>query len=106
MIFHTLFPENSLTPLGVSFVTKNGKTGYGMVSEVVKQRSHDYKLYQQWWYVGRKKGEPMSEAIMRHETFVEKVAIPLARKIHKDTGIQVNEFPVNVCNINGRPVFF
>lgn len=105
LLFHYLFPKHSLDPLVIGQVYSDG-VKFGMVTKVVRNRSSDYKKYQQWWYVGRHKGEKMSAPINRHEEFVAKIALPIANLIARDTGTQVNTYPVNVCNVNGKPLFF
>lgn len=107
-IFHALFQENSLTPVGIALVEENGKQVWGVVTNIVRNRSADYKLYQQRFYtavpfyaaIGKE-----SEAIERHERFCREIAAPILDKI-REAGINVDWAQVNICNAGGKPVFF
>ena len=106
-IFHALFPENSLTPAGIAFVEEGKKQAWGVVTNILRKRSADYKIYQQVFYT--KQGYAATgknrEAFERHEEFVPKIAKPILAKI-REAGIAVDSAEVNVCNAGGKPVFF
>lgn len=113
-IFHLVFPENSIKPIEVARVMVEGKPRWGTVSEVLRQRSQDYKLAQRWFYAssGRwpkindpEKEDACFEASLRHKEFVDSVGMKAASKIEK-AGFSVYTDSVNVCNAGGRPVFF
>src|SRR3989344_3879537 len=95
-IFHALFPQYSLKPLGVSSIrSAGGITKFGMVSEILKKRSPDYKKYQYWIYELRIEKKP--QEILRHERFVKEIAEPIAFHIEQTSGIVLNDHPVNVA---------
>jgi len=103
-IFHIIFPRYSIHPLSVMSVSSKFGKRWGMVSEVVKARSADYKAFQQGFYgLEQHRNSP---AYKRHEDFVKKIAVPISGEIYKKTGIVVNDYPVNVCNVKGKPIFF
>jgi len=57
-IAHTLFPGSFPVPLGIMKIKGAAKSGgdlYGSVTEIVRQRSQEYKDYQQGYYVLRPK---------------------------------------------------
>tara|TARA_Y100000310_G_scaffold319650_1_gene375168 strand:+ start:458 stop:1129 length:672 start_codon:yes stop_codon:yes gene_type:complete len=117
-VFRLLFPGNAITPVGVSSLVEGGTRKHGLVSEIVRGRSHDYKQYQQWVYqqlhskgtsqfikvVNEGKGR-RPDFVKRHEAFVKELADPISERA-LDMGIELNTHPVNVCNAGGKPVFF
>ena len=106
-IFHSLFPQNSLTPLGIAFVEEGGKHVWGVVTKIVHKRSSDYKRAQKLFYTDLSKYyDHKDEAVARHEDFVRDVAMPLSFRIRQEAGIDFDNAPVNVCNVEGTPVFF
>jgi len=123
-IFNILFSENSIKPIAVTSLNVEGRKSYyiklhdfhvlkipvgkqfGIVSDILKNRSNDYKEFQQWFYLSRKKHIPMTEAVRRHLNFVEQVALPLRQEIADKTGIHLSKHPANICNVNDKPVFF
>ncbi len=113
-IFHTLFPKNSIAPVGVASVKEQGKTHYGMVSAILRNRGIGYKVFQQYFYGGLEVNkskktnapQPGLATLNRHKMFISQVAEPFALKIKKETGIKLNINSVNVCGVKFEPVFF
>ena len=109
-IFHELFPQNSIKPLGIKAVNEKEFPQWGLVSEILKNRSPEYKIYQQAFYRPRSKmklpEKAIDAAIKKHERFVNETAMPALIKIALETGIRLNNHPVNICNVKGNPVFF
>ena len=106
MIAHSLFPQNYIKPVGVSYVMENGRPVWGVVSEIVKGRGRDYKDYLKWCYGPVEGHSKLERAAKRHEEFAKQCAKPFAIECLKQTGIKLNYHPANVCNIGGRPFFF
>ncbi|MFH1587574.1 MAG: hypothetical protein ABID38_06990 [Candidatus Diapherotrites archaeon] len=107
MIFHLLFPQHALEPVSIASVKKRGKERWGMVTEIIKGRSRDYKIFQRCSYMeGYEPSDVEIDAIGRHEKFVVKNGRKIKEDIWKKTGISLNYSPVNVCNVKGKPVFF
>ncbi|MDO8625087.1 MAG: hypothetical protein Q7R47_03315 [Candidatus Diapherotrites archaeon] len=108
-IFHLLFPHNALNPLGVTKIKTNSGEHYGMATAVARNRSPDYKKFQNWHYTGRHWGTIGydNSAIERHKSFAAQIGVPLARQITSKTGIHLNIHPVNINMTNSAdPVFF
>lgn len=107
-IVHSLFPQNCIKPVGVSYVEGKNKPVWGVVSEIVKGRGSDYKDYLRWFYGAGQKvdARKLRSATKRHKEFAASHAKPFAQSVFTQTGIKLNYHPANVCNIGGRPVFF
>jgi len=111
-IFHTLFPENSIVPVGIATVKVKGVKKWGMVSEIVKGRSNDYKVYQKTFYRTREYfslndlTKEERETRERHRKFATDVGTPFIEKISGQAGIMLDPASVNICNVRGKPVFF
>ncbi len=109
-IFHTLFPKNSINPVGIKSIKEKDKTSWGMVSEILKNRSSEYKITHALYYESplRLKLSPdmIEKAYAKHLGFVYKKADPFSMKLAEKTGIYTNEHRVNICNVKGKPVFF
>lgn len=103
-LFHELFPEHSINPLGVQKIEVNGQPRFGMVSEIVSNRSKDYKAFHREFYTVSRfvKTAPS----IRHAEFVQKTARPLVSQIFAQSGIILGDHPANVTNVGGKPVFF
>jgi len=113
-IFHSLFPENSIRPVGISYIIPEGKQHrgeqhWGVVSDILRKRSPEYKEYQAWFYAGEINRHNTDERIkMRkeHHEFVYVIGTREAYQIERSSGISLNTRHVNVCNVEGKPVFF
>jgi len=104
LIFHTLFPENSIKPVGV--VETNDR--WGVVSEILRGRNRIYKKYHDWYYkIGRHQdGSRRPSYVRSHMDFVQEVGTPMLNKIKAEAGITPSSHPANIGNVNGKPVFF
>jgi hypothetical protein len=107
-IFHTLFPENSIAPVGIAAIKEQNRKCWGVVSEILRNRSRDYKAYQRLYYETLLTQATADElvAMAPHVKFSDNVGLPLARRIKEQTGISVDLASVNICNVKGKPVFF
>jgi hypothetical protein len=75
---------------------------FGVVTEIERRQSPDFKVYQR---EVRGDVERFSPASNRHKEFIQVVALPLANRILKESGIRV-DYPGNISNVNGNPLFF
>jgi hypothetical protein len=105
-IFHELFPKNSIVPVGIAMVKEKGQTYWGTVSEILRNRSEDYKLYQRILYLHHLPTDLERAMASRHSDFAWKIGRPRASEILEQTGIALNPALVNICNVKGKPVFF
>jgi len=136
LIFHMLFPKNSITPVGVAYIRESasGIKRYGVVSEILRGRTIGYKAYQKAYYnqgserkrndqpVDISKGGNNSfqqQQAAQHQQFVWHKAPTVSERIESaGIGVRTHEEmeydrPWNptaelpdVANINGQPVFF
>ncbi len=106
-IFHALFPEYSIKPLGVARIEIDGLEAHGMTSEILKNRSPAYKAYQKWFYESRGKSSAghIPPKAFPHWQFMHETAHPVAQELW-NWGIQVKTTPVNVAEVKQQPVFF
>ncbi|MFA6269252.1 MAG: hypothetical protein WCW13_05025 [archaeon] len=75
---------------------------WGVVSEIERRQSPDFKVYQREVRGGVAN---FSKAAKRHIAFMKSVAYPLANKILKESGIRV-DYTGNISNVRGNPLFF
>lgn len=98
-IFYALYPQYGIKPLSLAVATIDGKQELGMTSEIVRNRSHDYKLFHNTWY-----NDPIFTSQLPHMAFsIKQQAI--VDQIKRESGIDVSNHPVNIINQNGKPVF-
>jgi hypothetical protein len=104
-----LFPKNMLNPLGVTTkeveinLTDNVKRKMklsGIVTDIVKKRSKDYKDYQKRFYNQNKRTIPDHP----HEKWFNENAREIAKEI-RIAGILIEDNAVNTINSGGTPVF-
>jgi hypothetical protein len=109
-MFHILHPDISLKPVGVHYVLdEKGKRRWGMVSEVVRPRSADYRIYHDDFYKNHhsaKRPKEVKESLQRHRRFANSAATLAVAETSLRTGITINPHPVNIGNSGGKPVFF
>jgi len=106
-IFHTLFPENSIVPVGVASVKKNGLKHWGSVSEILRGRSSEYKTYPQMFYEPKEEiRESTIHLRARYQKYADKIGEPFAKDLLEKTGISLDDATPNFCIINEKPVFF
>lgn len=110
-ILHEAFPQNAIVPIDVRAMAPypGAKKHWGMVSEVVKGRSREYRQHHRWDYtrhhmiqVPRVKDPP---GYTRHIEWVEQHGAPLVKEIKRKTGIEVSSMPRNIINSRNTPVF-
>jgi hypothetical protein len=75
---------------------------WGVITEIKHGQSIEFKRYQQQvrGHVSR-----FSPTANRHIRFMDEVGYPTARKIFKESGINVS-YPGNISNVNGSPIYF
>lgn len=98
-IFYALYPQYAIKPLGLVVATINGEQVMGMTSEIVRPRSYDYKLYHHTFY-----NDPALTVHFPHMDFAH-AQRKIIEQIEKDSGISVNDRPVNIIDQNGKPIF-
>ena len=98
-IFYALYPQYGIKPLSLAVATIDGKQELGMTSEIVRNRSHDYKLFHNTFY-----SDPIFAGGLPHVSFTIRQQ-NIVNQIKHESGIQVSDHPVNVINQNGKPVF-
>lgn len=98
-IFYALYPEYSIKPLNLVVATVDNKQLLGMTSEIVRDRSPNYKLFHHTFYTDYRAvfGLPHIEFADKHNNIV--------KKIRQESGIEVNNNPVNMIDQNGKPIF-
>ena len=106
LIFNALYPKNSIRPVAVASMDVKGKEYWGVISNIVKGRSIDYKRYQRGFYSSKKPIAGDSKHADAHKQFVAKVAVPVRYDILDKTGIELNDHFVNIAEAGGQPVFF
>ena len=98
-IFYALYPQYGIKPLSLAVATIDGKQELGMTSEIVRNRSHDYKLFHHTFYT-----DPIFAGGLPHASFAIKQQ-DIVEQIKRESGIWVSNHPVNVINQNGKPIF-
>ncbi|MBM3282402.1 MAG: hypothetical protein FJY86_03635 [Candidatus Diapherotrites archaeon] len=98
-IFYALYPQYAIKPIGLVVATLNGEQVLGMTSDIVRPRSHDYKLYHHTFY-----NDPAVTVSFPHMDFSH-AQQRVIEQIKKESGISVNDRPVNIIDSNGKPIF-
>lgn len=109
LIAKELFPKYMLKPLGVEKReieinrlknTKEKVSVYGLVTQIVKNRSREYKDYQQKFYKQKKYNIPNHP----HENWYSENVAKLASEI-RSSGVLIEDNPINTINSRGKPIF-
>ena len=113
---NVLLPENSVRQVSIDLFDVNGKKVMGTLSVSLKEMSADYHRFFDDYYGqahGRSNRDPSRIRFFQqiqqynHPAFVDRIAKPLSGEIFWKTGLALDtKGPVNVGNVNGRPVFF
>lgn len=104
-LFNLLFPENSITPVAVSSINIRGRKRWGVVSEILRKKSSDYKKFQKRNY-GKPKKNKYDLETFRHDEFLSGDSVVNMRRKIAEAGIHVNTHGVNTANVDGKPIFF
>jgi hypothetical protein len=106
-LFHLLYPENSIRPVGVSYIEMAGSKQWGVVSEILKNRSPGYKKYHARFYYDKiKKVLDLNHSdFSEHHAFVNRAVDSVFNRIYEESGFHVQTHPANVVDVHGKPVF-
>jgi hypothetical protein len=97
-LFNIMFPKNSINPVGLAEVDFGGAKAFGVLSEIIKGRSQDYKKHHTGVYNSK---ETPTDA---HSRFVKgKEVTELIGEIKK-AGFSFEGHSWNIMNAQGRPV--
>lgn len=102
-LLNLVFPNNSIKPVGVAQVDYGGKKAFGVLSEIIKGRSKDYKSCHRNVY-GEEDLSFLDDSVDAHTLFTQSKEVMQKLKQINSAGFSFEGKPWNMMNSNGNPI--